>query len=83
MFICSDTAEEIIDAIQKPQVEIQPVKYWRMRGGKIIAISDMTDIHLINTINMLRRQVDGSMHDDFVYDNIDAMEKELKKRQMI
>lgn len=81
MFICSDTA--IIDAIQKPQVGIQPVKYWKMKGGKIIAISDMTDTHLINTINMLRRQVDGSIHDDFVYDNIDAMEKELKKRQMI
>lgn len=54
--------------------------YWRMKGGKLIAISDMTSTHLINTINMLRRQIDGSAHDDFVYDNITAMTNELRKR---
>ena len=54
--------------------------YWKIKGGKLIAISDMTSTHLINTINMLRRQIDGSAHDDFVYDNIIAMEAELRKR---
>lgn len=57
------------------------VRHWKMKGGKLIAISDMTDTHLQNTINMLRRQIDGSIHDEFVYDNIIAMENELKKRR--
>lgn len=43
----------------------------------------MTDIHLINTINMLKRQIDGSIHDEFVYDNVIAMEDELKRRKQI
>lgn len=57
------------------------VRHWKMKGGKLIAISDMTDTHLQNTINMLRRQIDGSIHDEFVYDNIITMENELKKRR--
>lgn len=57
------------------------VRYWKMKGGKSIAIADMTNKHLQNTINMLRRQIDGSIHDEFVYDNIIAMENELKKRR--
>lgn len=54
--------------------------YWRMKGGKLIRISDMTDTHLKNTIAFLKRQIDGSLHDDFVYDNVTAMENELKRR---
>lgn len=57
------------------------VRFWKMKGGKLIAIADMTDKHLQNTINMLKRQIDGSIHDEFVYDNIIAMENELKKRR--
>ncbi len=53
---------------------------WKMSGGKVINIRDMTDIHLQNTINYLRRQIDGSIHDEFVYDNIIAMENELNRR---
>jgi len=56
------------------------VTHWKMKGGKLIALKDMTDVHLQNTINMLRRQIDGSLHDEFVYDNIIAMENELKRR---
>ena len=56
------------------------VTHWKMKGGKIIAVKDMTDEHLTNTINMLRRQIDGSIHDEFVYDNIISMEKELERR---
>lgn len=56
------------------------IKYWKTKDGKIIRISDMTTTHIINTIKMLRRQIDGSIHDDFVYDYVDAMQKELKRR---
>lgn len=53
---------------------------WKSAGGKRIRIVDMTDKHLSNTIKFLRRQIDGSLHDEFVYDNIIAMENELKRR---
>lgn len=54
--------------------------YWKIKGGKLIKISDMTTTHLKRTIVMLRRQIDGSLHDNFVYDNIEAMQQELRKR---
>ena len=57
-----------------------PVNYWKTKNGKLIMISDMTNTHLINTINMLRRQIDGSAHDDYCWDTINMMENELKKR---
>lgn len=58
----------------------QPVLYWRQKNKKLIAISDMTTIHLKRTIKMLYGQIDGSAHDDFCWDNINAMEAELRKR---
>lgn len=57
-----------------------PITLWRTKGGKFIKIKDMTTTHLINTIKMLKQQIDGSAHDDFCWDNIDAMEQELRKR---
>lgn len=57
------------------------ITHWRMKGGKLIALRDMTDVHLQNTINMLNRQIDGSIHDEFVYDNVIAMGNELKRRR--
>lgn len=57
-----------------------PPVWWRMKNGKSIRISDMTTEHLVNTIKMLRRQIDGSAHDDFIFDNVAEMEKELRKR---
>ena len=57
------------------------VKTWKQKDGTIINISDMTDLHLHNTISMLRRQIDGSIHDEFVYDNITAMKRELERRK--
>lgn len=56
------------------------VTHWKMKGGKLIALRDMTDTHLNNTIKMLERQIDGSIHDEFVYDNVIAMKKELERR---
>ena len=56
------------------------VRTWKMSGGKVINIRDMTDIHLQNTISYLKRQIDGSIHDEFLYDNIIAMENELNRR---
>ena len=58
-------------------------KWWKTKNGKLIAIADMTDKHLINTIKFLKRQIDGSIHDEFVYDNVIAMENELKRRNII
>ena len=57
-------------------------KWWRTKGGKLILIEDMTDKHLINTIKFLKRQIDGSIHDEFAYDNVIAMENELKRRNI-
>lgn len=58
-------------------------KWWKTKNGKLIAIADMTDKHLINTIKFLKRQIDGSIHDEFVYDNVIAMENELKRRNIM
>jgi hypothetical protein len=57
------------------------VKLWRQKNGELIAISDMTDRHLQNTIKMLKKQIDGSIHDEFVWDNVIAMEDELNRRK--
>lgn len=54
---------------------------WKMKSGKYTFISNMTDTHLINTIKMLHAQLDGSIHDEFVHDNIISMENELKRRR--
>lgn len=62
------------------EVTDTPVIWWKMKGGKSIAITDMTNDHLINTIKMLRRQIDGSAHDDFVHHYVFEMEKVLKGR---
>lgn len=56
------------------------VTHWKMRGGQWIAIRDMTDTHLHNTIKFLERQLDGSIHDEFIYDNVIAMKRELERR---
>lgn len=56
------------------------ITHWKT-SKELIKISDMTDVHLNRTINMLYRQIDGSAHDDWVYDNISAMKKELMSRQ--
>lgn len=73
-----DIVDSVMDELRNTKP--QPVTYWKMKGGRLIAICDMTNEHLINTIKMLRRQIDGSLHDDFCWDNIDAMQKELRKR---
>lgn len=56
------------------------VTHWKTKDGQWIAISDMTDIHLQNTIKFLERRIDGSINDEFIYDNIIAMKKELERR---
>lgn len=73
-----DIVDSVMDELRNTKP--QPVTYWKMKGGRLIAICDMTNEHLINTIKMLHRQIDGSLHDDFCWDNIDAMQKELRKR---
>lgn len=76
--ISMDQFKEFIKGLYK----YNPVTHWKMKGGKWIALKDMTDIHLENTIKMLRRQIDGSLHDDFCYDNIISMENELNRRKV-
>lgn len=56
------------------------VTHWKTKDGQWIAIRDMTDIHLQNTIKFLERRIDGSINDEFIYDNIIAMKKELERR---
>lgn len=75
--------EAMLDEYLGDEPYDEPITYWKMRGGKIIAIKDMTTSHLINTIKFLKRQIDGSARDDWCYDNISAMEEELKNRGII
>lgn len=35
--------------------------HWKTKAGQIIAIKDMTDLHLTNTINMLRRKMNAKV----------------------
>lgn len=42
---------------------------WKTRDGNEIPIKDMTDIHLVNTINMLHRKEEEMDH---YYDGLDA-----------
>lgn len=58
-----------------------PSVWWRMKNKRLVRVSDMTYIHLVNTINMLRRGIDGSSEDDSKYYYIQAMEDELDRRQ--
>lgn len=76
--ISMDQFKEAIKSIIRPY---NPVTHWKTKDGKWIALTDMTDVHLENTIKMLRRQIDGSLHDDFCYDNIISMENELNRRK--
>lgn len=76
--ISMDQFKEAIKSSIRPH---NPVTYWKMKNGEWIALKDMTDMHLENTIKMLRRQIDGSLHDDFCYDNIISMENELNRRK--
>lgn len=76
--ISMDQFKDAIKSIIRPH---NPVAHWKTKDGKWIALTDMTDVHLENTIKMLRRQIDGSLHDDFCYDNIISMENELNRRK--
>ena len=76
--ISMDQFKEAIKSSIRPH---NPVTHWKTKDSKWIALTDMTDVHLENTIKMLRRQIDGSLHDDFCYDNIISMENELNRRK--
>lgn len=78
---------EVMDAMYKEHYcgyndEYRPILYWKTKDNRLIAIRDMTTSHLINTIKFLKRQIDGSAHDDWCYDNISSMENELKQRNI-
>jgi hypothetical protein len=71
---------EAVKCIASSLFTYNEVTHWRMKGGQVIALRDMTTTHLQNTIKMLKRQIDGSLHDEFVYDNMISMQKELERR---
>lgn len=56
---------------------------WKTWNGKVIAIKDMTTLHLDNTIKFLKKQNNVSGDNSWRYANIKAMEKELKRRGVI
>ncbi len=50
---------------------------WKMKDGKEIQVCDMSDSHIENTINMIRRKGDKNLADVFC----PMFEKELKIRK--
>ena len=68
------------DTYPEDTFEAHPViAYWNSKNDPI-KLTDMSINHLRHTIQFLRRQIDGSIHDEFCYQNINAMEQELKRR---
>lgn len=51
---------------------------WTTKDGKHIAVSDMTDEHLINALNMLKR----NDYDDMYMPWIERFETELRYREV-
>ena len=56
------------------------ITYWNSKNGPI-KLTDMSDQHLTRTIQFLERQIDGTKHDEFRYNNINAMKSELERRK--
>lgn len=83
MSLGSEMMEAMLDEYLGDEPYDEPITYWKTKDNKLIAIRDMTTSHLINAIKFLKRQIDGSAHDDWCYDNISAMEEELKNRGII
>ena len=61
----------------------RPITHWKTWNGKVIAIKDMTTLHLDNTIKFLKKQNNVSGDNSWRYANIKAIEKELKRRGVI
>lgn len=51
---------------------------WTTKNGKHIAVSDMTDEHIVNTLNMLKRFDDNDMYLPW----IERFEAELRYREV-
>lgn len=68
--------QEIGDDIDSTPTKIFP-KVWKTKDGKKIHITDMTDEHLINSMNMLNR---GAPQNEIWFDVLksEAMRRKIK-----
>lgn len=74
--------------------KLKDTEYWETKDGDLIKYADMTDTHLINAHNMIKRQVCDFINrcanrneeqelPEYVQQMIDGLETEMEKRNLI
>lgn len=79
MSMYDDIRDEIVidDLVTRQQVELNAMRgFWKMRDGKKIHVSDMSESHIRNTIKFIQK-VD---HTDLYLPWINRFKNELRER---